>query len=66
MSKKEQKTIRVQLVRSLIGIPEKHKKVVRALGLRKINAFRIHKLEPAIEGMIKKVDYLLKIEREVK
>ncbi len=55
--------IKVQLVKSLIGVPEKQRKVVRALGLRKMWATRTHKDEPSIRGMIFKVNHLLKVER---
>ena len=57
------KEIKVQLVKSLIGIPEKQKKVVRALGLRKLNRIKVHKDTPSINGMIAKVNHLLKVER---
>ena len=33
----ERRTIRIKLVRSLIGRPEKHRQIVRGLGLRRLN-----------------------------
>ena len=54
--------IKVTLVKSTIAILPQHKKVVAALGLRKVNSFKIHDENPCILGMIKKVNYLLKVE----
>ena len=54
--------IKVTLVKSTIAILPQHKKVVEALGLKKVNSFRIHEANPCILGMIKKVSYLLKVE----
>ena len=55
--------IKVTLVKSTIAILPQHKKVVAALGLKKVNSFRIHEENPCILGMIKKVGYLLKVEK---
>ncbi len=56
------KTIKVTLVKGLIGTIGSHRATVRGLGLRRIN----HTVEladtPAIRGMINKVSYLLKCE----
>jgi large subunit ribosomal protein L30 len=56
------KTLKVTLVRSLIGTMRTHRATVRGLGLRRIN----HTVElidtPATRGMIKKISYLLKCE----
>jgi large subunit ribosomal protein L30 len=54
--------IKVTLVKSTIAILPQHKKVVAALGLRKVNSFKIHDANPCILGMIAKVKYLLKVE----
>ena len=57
----EQKTIRVTLVKSLIGTIDAHKACVRGLGLRRLR----HTVEvldtPENRGMINKVSYLLKV-----
>ena len=64
MAKKETTgKIKVTLVKSTIAALPEHKKVVEALGLRKVNSFKIHNDTPAIEGMITKVSYLLKVEK---
>ena len=61
-NKTETNKIKVTLVKSTIAILPQHKKVVAALGLRKVNSFKIHDENPCILGMIKKVNYLLKVE----
>ena len=61
--KKEASKIKVTLVKSTIAILPQHKKVVAALGLKKVNSFRIHEETPCILGMINKVSYLLKVEK---
>ena len=63
MAKKENGKIKVTLIKSTIAILPEHKKVVAALGLKKINSFKIHNDTPAINGMIDKVKYLVKVEK---
>ncbi len=54
------KTIKVTLVKSIIGTNPQHRACVRGLGLRRIN----HTVEvldtPANRGMINRVSYMLK------
>ena len=57
----EQKTIKVQLVRSPIGCRATHRATLRGLGLKKLNSVRELQDTPAVRGMINKVDYLVKI-----
>jgi large subunit ribosomal protein L30 len=54
--------VKVTLVKSMIGRPEKHRKVLRGMGLTKIN--RCVELEdtPAIRGMIHAVVHLVRVE----
>ena len=61
MAKKEAK-IKVTLVKSTIAILPEHKKVVEALGLKKIRSSKIFTVSPSIMGMINKVGYLLEVE----
>ncbi|MEK7408810.1 MAG: 50S ribosomal protein L30 [Acidobacteriota bacterium] len=53
--------IRIKLVRSTIGAPEKHKKIVRGLGLRKMNQVVERPDTAGFRGMVKKVPHLLAI-----
>ena len=54
--------LRVTQVRSTIGAIEKHKRTVRALGLRRIRDSRVHRDTPQIRGMIAKVRHLVRVE----
>ena len=56
------KTVKVTLVRSVIGTRESHRATVRGLGLRKIRQTVELEDTPAVRGMIHKVDYLVKAE----
>ncbi|MFN3323636.1 MAG: 50S ribosomal protein L30 [Bryobacteraceae bacterium] len=53
--------IRIKLVGSPIATPESHKKIVRALGLRRLNSVVEKPDTPAFRGMVKKVPHLLAI-----
>lgn len=54
-------TIKIQLVRSPIGSPEKHKVIVRSLGLKKMNDIVERPNNAAFVGMVKKIPHLLAI-----
>jgi large subunit ribosomal protein L30 len=55
-------TIKITLKKSTIGCVPKHKLIVEALGLRKVNHTVEQPDNAAIRGMIKQVSYLLKVE----
>ena len=57
--------ISVKLIRSTIKRVEKQKRIVKALGLRKMNQTKIHDDNPVIRGMINKVTHLVEV-KEVK
>ncbi|HHE75147.1 MAG: 50S ribosomal protein L30 [Deltaproteobacteria bacterium] len=54
--------LNITLVKSMIGRPEKHRRVLYGMGLRKMN--RTVQLEdtPSIRGMINAVSHLVKVE----
>ena len=54
--------LRITLKKSTIGCVPKHRKIVEALGLRKVNHTVEQPDNAAIRGMIKQVNYLLKVE----
>jgi len=54
-------TVKVQLVKGLIGTQESHRATVRGLGLRRVNSVRELEDTPAVRGMINKVRYLVKV-----
>jgi large subunit ribosomal protein L30 len=56
------KTIKVTLVKSIIGTKQDHRATVRGLGLRKLNSTSVVEDTPAVRGMIRKVAYLVKCE----
>jgi large subunit ribosomal protein L30 len=56
------KEIKITQVRSIIGRPEKHRRTVRALGLKKMNQTVVHKDTPVIRGMVKQVCHLVEVE----
>lgn len=55
--------LKITLVRSMIGRPEKHRKVLRGMGLTRLN--RTVELEdtPPVRGMINRVSHLVKVEK---
>ena len=57
-----EKRIKITLVKSPIGCVPKQRKVVEALGLRKLNHTVDMPDNAAIRGMIQQVSYLLKVE----
>jgi large subunit ribosomal protein L30 len=56
------KTIKVTLVRSVIGSKQAHRQTVRGLGLRRLNDTVELADTPEVRGMIARVAYLLKCE----
>ncbi len=54
--------IKVTLVKSTISRRLKHKRTVSALGLSKLNKYRVHPFNAQILGMVQQVSYLLQIE----
>lgn len=58
----EPREIKIRLVRSLIGTPEKHRRVAKSLGLYKINQEVKHLESRIILGMIRKISHLIKVE----
>jgi large subunit ribosomal protein L30 len=53
--------IRIKLVRSPICAPEKHKAIVRSLGLRKLNQVVERPDTPGWRGMVRKIPHLLAV-----
>jgi len=57
-------TIKIKLIRSPICTPEKHKAIVRSLGLKKINRVVVRPDDACFRGMVKKIPHLLAIVEE--
>ena len=62
MADAAQKTMKVTLVKSVIGTKQSHRDTVRGLGLKRLNQTVVLIDTPAIRGMVNKVDYLVKCE----
>ena len=56
-----EKTLKVTLVKSVIGTKQSHRDTVLGLGLKKIGQVRELEDTPAVRGMINKVAYLVRI-----
>ena len=54
-------TIKVKLVKGLIGTRQDHRATVRGLGLRRVNSVSELEDTPSVRGMINKVSYLVKV-----
>lgn len=57
--------LKVTLVKSMIGRPEKHRKILRSMGLAKINRTVEFTNTPSIRGMINKISHLVKAEEKI-
>ena len=53
--------IRIQYYRSFIAAPEKHKTIVRSLGLKKLNQIVERPDTESMRGVVAKVPHLLRI-----
>lgn len=58
------KALSITLRKSMVGRPEKHRRVVRSLGLRKLNKTVVLKDTPVVRGMIQKVSHMLEVEEK--
>lgn len=56
------KKLKITQIRSIIDRPERQKRKIKALGLGRPNYTVIHNDTPQIRGMIRKVNFLLKVE----
>jgi large subunit ribosomal protein L30 len=57
--------VKVTLVRSMIGRPEQQRRVLRGMGLTRLNKTVELKDTPEIRGMINKVSHLVSTEEKV-
>ena len=53
--------IKIKQVRSAINRPQRQKRTIEALGLRKMNQVVEHDDTPQIKGMIAKVSHMIEI-----
>lgn len=57
--------LNVTLTKSMIGKPEKHRKILRAMGLTKLNRTVCLQNTPSVQGMINKVSHLVVVKENV-
>ncbi len=57
--------LKVTLVKSMIGRPEKQRRVLRGMGLTKLNKTVELKDMPPVRGMINQVSHLVKAEEKI-
>lgn len=62
----EKKMIKIQLIASPTGCPEKHKAIVRSLGLKTMNRTVERPDTVEFRGMVAKVPHLLRVVEESK
>ncbi|SHJ88939.1 large subunit ribosomal protein L30 [Anaerobranca californiensis DSM 14826] len=56
------KSLKIKLVRSLIGRSKDQRLVAQALGLKKLQQEVVQPDNPQIRGMVEKISHLLKVE----
>jgi len=56
------KKLRITQIKSYIGRPEKHRRVLRGMGLGKMNRSVLLNDTPEIRGMVQKVVHLVAME----
>lgn len=54
--------LKITLVRSVIGRPDDQERTVRSLGLRRVNQSVVRPDQPAIRGMVHKIQHLVNVE----
>ena len=54
-------TLEIILRRSPIGHPKKHRRILKALGLRRIRQRVVRADHPAVRGMAEKISHLLEV-----
>ncbi|MBM3942850.1 MAG: 50S ribosomal protein L30 [SAR202 cluster bacterium] len=54
--------LKITWTKSYIGCPEGQRRVIDALGLRRLRHSVVHQDSPTVRGMIKKVRHLVRVE----
>lgn len=62
MPTQNSKRISVTLIRSPAGAVPRHRECVRGLGLKKMHQTVVLEDTPSVRGMVKKIDYMLRVE----
>ena len=59
---KKAETVQIVLVKSLIGRKDSHIATAKSLGLKKIGDVTVQPVNPATQGKINKISYLIKVQ----
>ena len=54
--------LRITWIRSGIGRPRNQRRIIKSLGLHRLNHTVVHQDSPTIRGMVNKVSHMLKVE----
>ena len=57
-------SVKITQVRSTIGQTDRHIGTLRALGLGKIGRMKEHTVTPELQGMLRQVNHLVRVEGE--
>jgi large subunit ribosomal protein L30 len=63
--KSKSRILQITLVKSPIGYSGRHKATIKALGLRRMNQSVAQPDSPALQGMLRKVNHLVRVEEKV-
>ena len=55
--------VNITWIKSGINRSSEHRRTLRALGFTKLNQTKEHELTPQVQGMLRQVGYLCKIEK---
>ena len=55
--------LKITWTKSCIGRPKKQREIIRSLGLHRLHHTVVHQDSPTIQGMVRKVRHLLKVEQ---
>ncbi|MDX6554942.1 MAG: large subunit ribosomal protein [Miltoncostaeaceae bacterium] len=58
-------SVRVTQIKSKIGTQPRHHGTLRALGLGRIGQTAVHQDSPQLQGMLRRVAWLVRVEEEV-
>ena len=54
--------LKITWTKSVIGRPQNQRRIIKSLGLRRLNHSVVHQDSPTIRGMVNKVSHLVKVE----
>ena len=54
--------LKITWTKSVIGRPQNQRRIIKSLGLRRLNHSVVHQDSPTIRGMVNKVSHLIKVE----